>query len=245
MASAGAGLRLFDAHCHLQDQKIHGIAHSLISAASRLGVQGFVVNGTSEEDWELVKRMSETASMVIPSFGVHPWFSHKCSSKWLSVLRGLLEEVPSAAIGEIGLDKGCQQGKAVDYGTQTEVFKQQLELAKQLQRPVSIHCVSAYPDLQQILQEYGPFPAGIILHSYMGSPEIVKPLSSIGAYFSFSGFLTHLKPEKAKRILKMMLCHAYLRDHYFGFKAIRLSRKNCRSIQKSDWKQITERVKPI
>lgn len=35
---------------------------------------------------------------------------------------------------------------------QVEVFSQQLELAKELKRPASIHCVRAYGDLLQIMK---------------------------------------------------------------------------------------------
>jgi TatD DNase family protein len=51
----------------------------------------------------------------------------------------------------------------------------------------------------------GPFPAGIILHSYLGSAEMVPEFSKLGAYFSFSGFLMSLKANKAKKMLKMVI----------------------------------------
>eukprot|EP01018_Ginkgo_biloba_P016771 Gb_38933 [translate_table: standard] len=195
-------LHLFDAHCHLQDQRVARLAPQLIETAGNAGVRLFAVNGTSEEDWELVRQMGEAHSSVIPCFGLHPWFVGKRSPNWLTVLRGFFDTVPCAAVGEIGLDKGCSQGKAVDFSSQTQVFKQQLELARQLQRPATIHCVSAFGDLQEIVQEMGTFPAGIILHSYLGSAETVKSLVKFGAYFSFSGFLTSMKPEKAKKMLQ-------------------------------------------
>lgn len=48
----------------------------------------------------------------------------------------------------------------------------------------------------------GPFPAGVILHSYLGSADMVPGLAKLGAYFSFSGFLMSLKSQKAKKMLK-------------------------------------------
>ncbi|CAL9108808.1 unnamed protein product [Musa textilis] len=48
----------------------------------------------------------------------------------------------------------------------------------------------------------GPFPAGVVLHSYIGSAELVPGLAKLGSYFSFSGHLTSMKPEKAKEVLK-------------------------------------------
>ena len=48
----------------------------------------------------------------------------------------------------------------------------------------------------------GPFPAGVILHSYLGSAEMVPEFAKIGAYFSFSGFLMSMSEKKAKKMLK-------------------------------------------
>lgn len=55
------------------------------------------------------------------------------------------------------------------------------------------------------LRRMGPFPAGIILHSYMGSAEMVPEFAKLGSYFSFSGFLMSMEAQKSKRILKMVI----------------------------------------
>ncbi|XP_057969944.1 uncharacterized protein LOC131159228 isoform X2 [Malania oleifera] len=106
-------------------------------------------------------------------------------------------------VSEIGLDKGSH-GRNIDFMDQVEVFQRQLELAKELQRPVSIHCVRAFGDLLQIMQRMGPFPAGVILHSFLGSAEMVPEFAKLGAYFSFSGFLMSMNVQKAKKMLKMV-----------------------------------------
>lgn len=48
----------------------------------------------------------------------------------------------------------------------------------------------------------GPFPAGVILHSYLGSAEMVPEFAKLGAYFSFSAFLMSMNEKKAKKMLK-------------------------------------------
>jgi TatD DNase family protein len=55
----------------------------------------------------------------------------------------------------------------------------------------------------------GPFPAGVILHSYMGSAEMVPELSDLGSYFSFSGFLTSMKEHKVKKMLNSVSFTAF------------------------------------
>lgn len=82
------------------------------------------------------------------------------------------------------------------------MFKKQLELAKELKKPASIHCVRAFGELLDVMKGVGPFPHGVILHSFLGSPEMVSELAKLGSYFSFSGFLMSMKPQKAKKLLK-------------------------------------------
>ncbi|WCJ27720.1 TatD related DNase [Euphorbia peplus] len=198
-----AAMKLFDAHCHLQDPRIFDKAPQLISTALGSGVLRFAVNGVSEKDWDVVKEMAQKYPSVIPCFGLHPWFVAERTPNWLNTLKEFFETTPCAAVGEIGLDKGSH-GKKIDFADQVEVFQQQLQLAKQLNRPVSVHCVRAFGDLLEIMKSIGPFPAGVILHSYLGSAEMVPELAKLGAYFSFSGFLMSMKVQKAKRMVKMV-----------------------------------------
>uniref|UniRef100_A0A0E0H4S1 Amidohydrolase-related domain-containing protein n=1 Tax=Oryza nivara TaxID=4536 RepID=A0A0E0H4S1_ORYNI len=175
-ARAASVVRLFDAHCHLQDPRVLSVAPSLIRAATAAGVARFAVNGTSEKDWHLVKQMAEE----------YPWVPER-SPDWMDSLRRFFAETQEAAVGEV------------------EVFQQQLELAKELNKPVSVHCVRAFGDLLEILKRTGPFPAGVLLHSYLGSAEMVSSLEILGCYFSLSGFLTGMKSTKAKKMLKSVM----------------------------------------
>ncbi|XP_062147449.1 uncharacterized protein LOC133856076 [Alnus glutinosa] len=194
-------MKLFDAHCHLQDPRILSKAPQLIAKAIDTGVVRFAVNGVSEKDWDLVKQMGENYPSVIPCFGLHPWYVAERTPNWFNTLKECLECTPSAAVGEIGLDKGSR-GKQIDFTDQIDVFRQQLELAREFKRPASIHCVRAFGDLLQIMKSMGPFPAGVILHSYLGSAEMVPEFSKLGAYFSFSGYLMSLEARKAKKMLR-------------------------------------------
>ncbi|XBI93772.1 hypothetical protein VPH35_030541 [Triticum aestivum] len=78
---AASSMRLFDAHCHLQDPRIAAAAPALIRAATASGVGRFAVNGTSEKDWHLVKQMAQEHPAVIPCFGLHPWQDSLAASR--------------------------------------------------------------------------------------------------------------------------------------------------------------------
>ncbi|RVW77219.1 hypothetical protein CK203_043356 [Vitis vinifera] len=265
-------MKLFDSHCHLQDPRILNMAPQLIETALNSGIRHFAVNGVSENDCI--------------------WYVAERTPFWFNTLKDFFHATPAATVGEIGLDKGSR-GREINFVNQfylfnflfqVEVFQQQLELAKELKRPVSVHCVRAFGDLLQIMQyghterqevfrcktskmaikqksslmnstiatvaiistsitrpllpsppsplllpltmyilllppgppfnlcymefstyflrHVGPFPAGVILHSYLGSAEMVPEFAKLGAYFSFSGYLMSMKEQKAKKMLR-------------------------------------------
>ncbi|DBA86902.1 TPA: hypothetical protein ACH3X2_005360 [Trebouxia sp. C0005] len=96
-------MRLFDAHCHLQDLRIRHCLEDTVSATEGQGVQQFACNGTCEDDWPQVAQLAERHHNIKPNFGLHPWFLQSRSDKWLDNLRKQLEEVPQAGLGEVCL----------------------------------------------------------------------------------------------------------------------------------------------
>ena len=53
---------------------------------------------------------------------------------------------------------------------------------------MQVHCVKAAPQLLTLVRELGPFPAGLILHSFLGPPDLIKPFAAVdGVHFSLSG----------------------------------------------------------
>jgi len=95
--------RLYDAHNHLQDERLapHARPSSRLSRAKRAGM---VVNGSCETDWPEVLALARQHTQVVPSFGYHPWYVKERSSDWQQALVRHLEAVPSA-VGEVGLDR--------------------------------------------------------------------------------------------------------------------------------------------
>ncbi len=175
-------MRLYDAHNHLQDDRLTE-PERLVAACRREGVARMVVNGACETDWPQVAALAQRFPEVLPSFGYHPWYLHERSPNWLNVLRETLDRTPGA-VGEIGLDRWKP---GLDYAGQEEAFVAQLKLAADRELPASIHCLQAWGRMFDLLRA-GPRPRrGFLLHSYGGPREMVQPLAALGAYFSFPG----------------------------------------------------------
>ncbi len=191
-------LRHYDAHNHLQDQRLAPWRDHLLAEAASAGVVRMVVNGSCEADWPAVLELAQQHSQVIPSFGCHPWYVRGRTAQWRERLMECLDAIPSA-VGEIGLDRWI---KDHDISDQREVFVWQLRLAAERNLPVSIHCLQAWGLLHDLLRQE-PRPAcGFLLHSYGGPAGMVKPLAELGAYFSLPGYFAHERKARQRETFK-------------------------------------------
>ena len=185
-------MKLFDAHCHLQDDALLPDIGNVMKRAAGAGVERMACCGTSPDDWQKVFRLAERFPQVIPMIGIHPWF---ISNEWkqnIQTLEKLLREHPEAGIGETGLDF---QEKFMNRKEQEVSFAAHLDLARGLNRPVAVHCVHAWGRLIEILREH-PAPK-IILHAFGGAPELIPELAEMNCWFSFCGSVAN---PQAKRV---------------------------------------------
>lgn len=195
-------LPLFDAHNHLQDERLGGRQADLVAACREAGIVRMVVNGAGESDWPQVAELArQHPDLVIPSFGYHPWYLGERTPRWLPTLEGWLDTTPRAVVGEAGLDRWKPD---LSYADQEEVFSAQLRLAAARHLPVTIHCLRAWGRLHDVLRA-GPRPAcGFLLHSYGGPPEMVASLAALGAYFSFPGYFLHERKARQREAFRVV-----------------------------------------
>jgi TatD DNase family protein len=193
---------VFDAHNHLQDDRLAGRMEQVMFAARQAGVRGMVVNGSCEEDWGGVIALARRFPEVIPSLGYHPWHVRTRAPAWRERLQTALAQSPRpAGIGEIGLDRWI---KGFDLPDQEEVFLWQLDFAARHNLPASIHCLNAWGRLHDLLRSH-PLPkCGFLLHSYGGPAEMIEPLARLGAYFSLPGYFAHARKERQRDTFKQI-----------------------------------------
>ena len=121
-----------------------------------------------------------TSFATFASAGLHPWNVGKCDhQKTIAAIENLCLSNRLAAVGEIGIDRAVH----TDISLQMSVFEQQLDIAKQHQLPVIIHCVRAYSDFLQILRRKQGIP--MIFHGFSGNATTATQLLTHGAKLSF------------------------------------------------------------
>lgn len=154
--------------------------------------------GCDEYDWDGVRKMAEQYKAVLPSFGLHPLYIGRRSDAWLQKLRQSLTAIPSG-VGEIGMDFDVTPRHDDEQET---IFTAQLHLAREFNRPVTIHCRKAWGRLLAILKREGGVPSGGLIHSYSGSAELVHQFEDMNLHISFSGVITRSGNDRGHRSLR-------------------------------------------
>lgn len=186
---------LVDAHCHLDSERLGGPVDAVVAEARAVGVETFVLAGVGPAEWRAQRALvARYPSVMFPVFGLHPQLVAELSAEEVAdgltaLERELLGPAPPVAIGETGLD-GYTPERRESLALQEDSFRQHLQMAIRYDTPVVLHLLKATGRALEILREVGVPPAGGIVHSFGGSPEVALAYVKLGLHVSFCGTLT-------------------------------------------------------
>jgi TatD DNase family protein len=176
---------VIDTHAHLDPNE----ATAILSRARVAGVDRVIVVATSIEGAHEALALAEHHDGLYACLGIHPHEAAGPDAARVEELRPLLAHERAVAVGEMGLDYFR------DYAprpNQLALFEAQLELARELGRPVVIHTRAADDDTLAVL---AGFDGTVVLHCF-SSPALLDPALERGWYVSFAGNVTYPKaPE--------------------------------------------------
>ena len=189
---------IVDTHCHLYFEELNKDLDGVLSRANELGVHTFICVGTNINDSHESLTLAQKYKNIYATAGIHPHDSKDAAEDDLQELRKLLDNEKIVAVGEMGLDYFRNISNS---DTQKIVFKDQLKLAEETNKPIVFHNREADEDIINILSDF-PNVIGVA-HCFSSSYETAIKLIEMGFYISFSGNLTfknsHL-PEVAKKL---------------------------------------------
>jgi TatD DNase family protein len=143
------------------------------------------------------------------SVGIHPHHAGEHASDVDGAILRLADELRShdaVALGEIGLDYHY------DFSPrpiQQEIFRRQLELAKERDLPVVIHTREATEDTFAILRDQGN-GLRVVFHCFTGGMEMARAALDIGAWLSFAGIVTFPKAAELRDVVRMVPADRFL-----------------------------------
>lgn len=188
----------FDTHAHYDDEAFDEDRDALLPRLNAGGVELIIDPGCDLKSSRAAIALAEKYDFVYAAVGVHPENIAGFSVDELGEIRALAAHPKCAAIGEIGLD---YYWDASHKEEQKAVFRAQLDMARELCKPVIIHDREAHGDCMEIVMQY-PGLRGVF-HCYSGSAEMAKELLKNGWYLGFDGPVTYKNARKTIEVLEL------------------------------------------
>nr|XP_023696725.1 putative deoxyribonuclease TATDN3 isoform X5 [Paramormyrops kingsleyae] len=182
-----------DCHCHISAAEFTKDTDDVIKRAKEAGVRMLISVTEEASEFEMAVQLSKSYSgLLAPCVGIHPV---QCSDSRqhrsvtiqdLECALPLFEKYRDdiVAIGEIGLDfTPWYTPYPQQRAEQQQVFRKQLEIAKEMDLPVNVHSRSAARQTISVLKEQGIGRA--LLHNFAGRPSVAMEGVKAGYCFSF------------------------------------------------------------
>jgi len=189
-------MELIDTHCHLPYLE-HKPLEQVLEDAKAVDVKKFLCIGASQGTRSAFDSvtLAEKYPSVFASVGIHPHsagVNEHGEPASIEPLKELATHDKVLAIGETGLDFFKEWAPFED---QRRVFRETISFAKEIKKPLIIHCRDAKEETFSILKERNAEQAGGVFHCYSESAEFAKQLSDINFLVSLPGPITFKKAD--------------------------------------------------
>jgi TatD DNase family protein len=190
-----------DTHTHLYSEQFDDDRDEVIERALAAGVTRFFIpaidSSYTKSMYALESRYPNNMFLMT---GVHPTHVKDDYLEELAHIKEQLNLREFVAIGEIGIDLYWDRST---LKLQQEMFRLQIQLAKQYKLPIVIHCRDAFEEVFQILEEEkGPELFGIF-HCFTGTLEQAQKAISFNMKLGIGGVVT-FKNGKIDQFLKQI-----------------------------------------
>ena len=191
---------IFDTHAHYDDEAFDEDRDQILSSMKDGGV-GCIVNVcASAGGFGGTLELMKAYPFVYGAVGVHPDDAGIMTQDTLDEIRRLSHMEKMVAIGEIGLDYYWHKEEA-EHKQQQEMFRAQMDIAREEKLPFMIHSRDAAEDTLEIVKEYMKKDmSGGIIHCFSYSKEIAAEYLKMGLYLGIGGVLTFKNAKKLKEV---------------------------------------------
>ncbi len=181
----------FDTHAHYDDEAFDNDRYELLPELFQQGVELIVNPGVDLNTSKTAMQLAEKYREVYFAAGWHPEEWESATDEAFEELSEIAKHEKCVAVGEVGLDYYWDDSHKAE---QKALFRRQIELALELNKPIIVHDREAHGDCMEIISDY-PQLRGV-LHCYSGSAEMAKELLKRGWYLGFDGPITYKNARK-------------------------------------------------
>ncbi|SKA64831.1 TatD family hydrolase [Desulfobaculum bizertense] len=180
-----------ETHAHLDPEHFEGEIDAVVEHARQCGISHIGNVFLSPERFEETLPLYEKHPEIFYILGIHPQDAKDYTDERLEHMRRLFLANPRIkALGEIGLDYFYELSPRE---IQFHAFRKQLQLARELDKPVVIHSRDAHEDSLRILIEEGFDQRPLLWHCFNADRALAEEILSHGWYVSIPGPVTYKK----------------------------------------------------
>ncbi len=213
---------LIDTHCHLNFQAFENDIEKVINSAKKEGVEKIIIPGAKIDSSEKAIAIANKYDGCYAAIGIHPHHIydyydtssyHSKNEEIKKLLLGLVKKDKVVAIGECGMDYFEYQKTVHPENIitpqikeqQKELLKIHLEVAKECDLPVILHCREAFIDMLPLVEEFKKANSNLqgVFHCFGGSEKDLEKVLSMGFYVGFDGNTTFKNADNLRFLVKL------------------------------------------
>ena len=177
-----------DTHTHLYSEAFDEDRDQMMQRALDAGVSRFFVPAIDSTYTEgMLALEKDYPNNVFLMTGLHPTHVKDNYNEELEHVVDMLDKHKFYAIGEIGIDLYWDKST---LSIQQDAFRQQIQLAKQHELPIVIHCRDAFDEVFEILEEEKGDNLYGIFHCFTGNLDQAKQAISYNMKLGIGGVAT-------------------------------------------------------
>jgi TatD DNase family protein len=181
---------IIDSHAHLDWESFKEDRDIVIQRAWDADVSQIVQAGVYLNAIPDMLKLAEEHANIHIGIGLHPHEAKDWNEQSEQQIRQGALHPKVVGIGECGLDFHYNHS---ERETQLSVFAKQVDLARELKKPLIIHTRNAWEETFSILKDHGKGEITGVFHCFSGGPEVLPEIRDLDFYVSFSGIVTFPK----------------------------------------------------
>ena len=174
---------MIDIGANLTHSSFHDDLDAVVARARSAGVDPVVVTGTTVLESRMAAQIADRFGLYATA-GVHPHHARDCGPQTIEELRKIAQHPRVVAIGECGLDFNRNYSPHPD---QEKGFVAQIELARQIGKPLFLHSRDAHPRFAQILKHHDVRKA--VAHCFTGERDELRAYLELDLYIGITGWI--------------------------------------------------------
>ncbi len=187
-------MKIIDTHAHLDFPQFKSDLGEVIKNAKKEGVNKIINIGCNAKRAKKAVQIAEQFENVFATVGIHP----DDEFKDFEVIEELAKHPKVVGIGETGLDFFRKENPS--RKKQEESFLKQINLAKNVNKPVVVHLRNAHDEALEFLRKNHDFP--FVVHCFSENLDFANQVIEMGGLISFTGIVTFPNAKEVQEVVK-------------------------------------------